>query len=274
MLVTVVYGPPAVLIVVPLAAFLVYSFFWVEKGTLHYALSFRNYGRFFSDDTFIRVFGQTVFLCLEVAGAATVVAYPVAYFLSKLRGWVKPAMVMVFLIPLLMSYIMKIYAVRSILGANGLLNKALLALGILSEPSTLFVFNLNAILLTQLILLIPFAIMPIFLSLERIPRSLVEASVDVGASKSQTFARVVLPLSMPGAVAAASFVFILAIGDFLTPQMVGGPSGFTFGRIIYSQFGIAYNWPFGAALSVILVAVIVVALALASRYGSRWRGRT
>ena len=121
----------------------------------------------------------------------------------------------------------------------------------------LFVFNLNAVLLTLTVLLIPFAVLPIFLSLERIPQALRHASADLGASSAQTFWRITLPLSLPGAVSATSFVFVLAIGDFLTPQMVGGQSGFTFGRIVYSQFGTAFNWPFGAALSVILVAVVV-----------------
>jgi len=116
------------------------------------------------------------------------------------------------------------------------------------------------------VLLIPFAILPIFLSLERIPRSLIEASVDLGASNWQTFWRVVLPMSLPGVMTAASFVFVLAIGDFLTPQMVGGPNGFTFGRIIYSQFGAAFNWPFGAALSVILAIVMTAVIAFGRRF--------
>ncbi len=120
--------------------------------------------------------------------------------------------------------------------------------GLAEQPLTIFVFNLNAVLLTLTVLLIPFAILPIFLSLERIPRNLVEASSDLGASGLQTFLRIILPLSLPGIVTAATFVFVLAIGDFLTPQMVGGQSGFTFGRIVYSQFGTAFNWPFGAAL--------------------------
>lgn len=113
-------------------------------------------------------------------------------------------------------------------------------------------------------LLIPFAILPIFLSLERIPKNLIEASADLGASGARTFFKIVLPLSLPGVVAAATFVFVLAIGDFLTPQMVGGPSGFTFGQIIYSQFGTAFNWPFGAALSIILVSVVVAATILST----------
>jgi len=127
-------------------------------------------------------------------------------------------------------------------------------------------------MLTQLALLIPFAVLPILLSLERIPRNLLEASTDLGAGGRQTFLWVILPMSLPGVVAAATFVFVLAIGDFLTPQMVGGQAGFTFGRIVYSQFGIAFNWPFGAALSVILMGVIVIAMVVGTRYGSSRRG--
>ena len=120
--------------------------------------------------------------------------------------------------------------------------------------------------------LIPFAVLPIFLSLERIPKALRHASADLGASNAQTFWRVTVPLSLPGTLSAMSFVFVLAIGDFLTPQMVGGQSGFTFGRIIYSQFGTAFNWPFGAALSVILAAVVIIAIRLGGRVESS-RGR-
>jgi len=168
-----------------------------------------------------------------------------------------------------MSYIIKIYSIRSILGGTGFLNQFLLWTGLIDEPLTIFVFNLNAVLLTLTVLLIPFAILPIFLSLERIPRPLVEASTDLGASNWQTFLWIILPMSIPGGVTAASFVFVLAIGDFLTPQMVGGPSGFTFGRIIYSQFGTAFNWPFGAALSVILAIVVITVVIGASAFERR-----
>jgi spermidine/putrescine transport system permease protein len=198
-------------------------------------------------------------------------AYPVAYYLTTLRGRRRYVLLMLLLVPLLMSYVIKIYAVRSILGGNGLLNRTLMAIGLIDTPSMLFVFNLNAVLLTLTVLLIPFAVLPIFLSLERIPQALRHASADLGASGAQTFWRVTLPLSLPGVVSAMSFVFVLAIGDFLTPQMVGGQSGFTFGRIIYSQFGTAFNWPFGAALSVVLAAVVILAIGIGGRFG-RQRG--
>lgn len=258
---------PVLFILVPIALFLSYSFFSVEQGTIVYTPSLSNYIRFFTDPIFVPIFWRTCLLCLFVATLCVLLAFPVAYFLTTLRGRWRYVLLVLLLVPLLMSYVIKIYAVRSILGGNGLLNRTLIALGIIDEPSMLFVFNLNAVLLTLTVLLIPFAVLPIFLSLERIPQALRQASADLGASSAQTFWRITLPLSLPGAVSATSFVFVLAIGDFLTPQMVGGQSGFTFGRIVYSQFGTAFNWPFGAALSVILVTVVVAAIGIGGLFG-------
>ncbi|MBZ9738923.1 MULTISPECIES: ABC transporter permease [unclassified Mesorhizobium] len=265
------FALPVVFVLVPLAIFLVYSFFSVDQGTIVHAPTLGNYVRFFTDPIFLPVFWNTIVLCVSVAVICILLAYPAAYFLTTLKGRWRYALLMLLLVPLLMSYVIKIYAIRSILGLNGFLNKALVALGILDQPSTLFVFNMNAILLTLSLLLIPFAILPIFLSLERIPQTLLRASDDLGASGLQTFLRITLPLSLPGVASAASFVFVLAIGDFLTPQMVGGISGFTFGRILYSQFGTAYNWPFGAALSVALAIVVIAAILIGERFG-RSRG--
>ncbi|WP_245511737.1 MULTISPECIES: ABC transporter permease [unclassified Mesorhizobium] len=265
------FALPVVFVLVPLAIFLVYSFFSVDQGTIVHSPTLGNYVRFFTDPIFLPVFWNTIVLCVSVAVICILLAYPAAYFLTTLKGRWRYALLMLLLVPLLMSYVIKIYAIRSILGLNGFLNKALVALGILDQPSTLFVFNMNAILLTLSLLLIPFAILPIFLSLERIPQTLLRASDDLGASSLQTFLRITLPLSLPGVASAASFVFVLAIGDFLTPQMVGGISGFTFGRILYSQFGTAYNWPFGAALSVALAIVVIAAILIGERFG-RSRG--
>ncbi|MBZ9977237.1 ABC transporter permease [Mesorhizobium sp. BR-1-1-10] len=265
------FALPVIFVLVPLAIFLVYSFFSVDQGTIVHAPTLGNYVRFFTDPIFLPVFWNTIVLCVSVAVICILLAYPAAYFLTTLKGRWRYALLMLLLVPLLMSYVIKIYAIRSILGLNGFLNKALVALGILDQPSTLFVFNMNAILLTLSLLLIPFAILPIFLSLERIPQTLLRASDDLGASSLQTFLRITLPLSLPGVASAASFVFVLAIGDFLTPQMVGGISGFTFGRILYSQFGTAYNWPFGAALSVALAIVVIAAILIGERFG-RSRG--
>jgi spermidine/putrescine transport system permease protein len=243
----------------------------MESGQIVRDLSLLNYRRFFADAIFIPVLWQTILLCLTVAALATLIGFPVAFLLANLKGRRRYFLLLMVLVPLLMSYIIKIYAIRSILGGNGFLNRFLLWTGLIEQPLTIFVFNLNAVLLTLTVLLIPFAILPIFLSLERIPRSLIEASSDLGASNLQTFARIVLPLSLPGTVTAATFVFVLAIGDFLTPQMVGGQSGFTFGRIVYSQFGTAFNWPFGAALAAILAMVVIAVITLGNRLERRRR---
>jgi len=251
---------PTVFIVLPLVLFLVESFFHVEDGNIVPSFSLLNYERFFTGPAFVPVFLKTVLLCLGVAAIAVILAYPVAYFLASLSGRTKYAVALVFVVPLMMSYIIKIYAIRAILGGNGFLNRILLWLGVIDEPLTFLIFNLNAVLLTLAMLLLPFAILPIFIALERIPRSLVDASADLGASAFRTFRDVVFPLSLQGVIVAATFTFVLAIGDFVTPQMVGGANGFTFGRIIYSQFGFAFNWPFGAALSVILMLVVLAAI--------------
>jgi spermidine/putrescine transport system permease protein len=258
---------PTAFILVPLLLFLTLGFFEVQGTDIAYHPTLKNYARFFTDAGFLPTFISTCWLGLKVAAIAVIFGYPIAYLLASLRGRAKYTVAMFFAVPLLMSYIIKIYAIRSILGGNGFLNRTLLYLGIIDEPWTFLIFNLNAVMLTLAILLIPFAILPIFVALERIPRNLLEASADLGARPLLTFLTVILPLSLQGVVIGASLTFVLAIGDYVTPQMVGGIEGFTFGRIIYSQFGFGNNWPFGAALSVILLIPVLMAIVAADRAG-------
>ena len=234
------YALPAVFILLPLGLFLLQSFFYVDHGTEVRELTLRNYARFFSDTAFVPVFLRTCVVCLAVAAISVIFAYPIAYLLASLEGRRKYVMALVFVVPLMMSYIIKIYAIRAILGGNGFLNRILLFLGIVDQPLGFLIFNLQAVTLTLAVLLLPFAILPIFIALERIPRNILDASADLGASSWQTFSRVIWPLSLQGTIVAATFTFVLALGDFVTPQMVGGTSGITVGRIIYSQFGFAF----------------------------------
>ena len=269
------YGLIIVLIVVPIASFLISSFWHVsgDKGNeIIRDASFINYARLFGDDIFIPILIKTLILALAVAAVTLVICYPVAYLLFTLRGRLKYMVTALFAIPLLMSYIIKIYSFRSIIGKRGFLNQLLMYFGVIDEPSTLFLFNIGAVAMTLAVLLIPFMILPIFVSLEKIPRALLEASHDLGATWWDTFRRVVFPLSVPGVVIGLSFTFILAVGDFVVPQMVGGRTGFTYGAIIYSQFGQAYNWPFGAALSAVLLIVVLSAIVLGGRLSQRRGG--
>jgi spermidine/putrescine transport system permease protein len=180
--------------------------------------------------------------------------------IHRLKGsWRWTALALI-LAPLFMSYIVKLYALRNLFGSNGYIAAAFAALG-LDVPVTWLLFNQTAVFITMAIVYLPFAVVPIFLTLEKIPSGLSAAAADLGARPGQTFWRVVFPLSLPGTVAGGMFVLILALGDFVTPQMMGGTRGFTYGKLVFSQFGLAYEWPFGAAMSVILLLISIAAIA-------------
>jgi spermidine/putrescine transport system permease protein len=262
---------PFALIALPTGAFLVVSFFRVEQHQIVGDLNLANYANFFGNWTYFGTFLGTIALCLEVMALSILVGYPVAWFIWRQRGGRRYLLLLLAAVPLFMSYIVKLYTLRSMLGLNGLLNQFLLAIGVLERPSQVFLFNQRAVLLTMTVIYLPFVILPIFLALERIPRSLLQASVDLGAGAWDTFRRVVLPLSLPGTIAGGLFAFVLALGDFITPQMVGGTTGFTIGRVIYSQFGLAYDWPFGAAMAAVLLVVALIGIVCAGYAVSRGR---
>jgi spermidine/putrescine transport system permease protein len=262
---------PVAVVLVPIANFFVMSLWHMENGQIVHAAGLGNYLRFFAEPSYWQTFLFTVQLCAEVAAIGIVIGYPISYFIWCLRSRWKYTLLLLAVLPLFMSYIVKIYTMRSILGLNGFLNQILVATGLIDKPSLLFLYNRTAILITMAVIFLPFVVLPIFLSLERIPQSLINASADLGASALTTFRRIVLPLSLPGTLAGALFTFVLALGDYITPQMVGGPNGFTFGRVIWSQFGLAYDWPFGAALAVILFFLALATIGAAGWAGSRRR---
>jgi spermidine/putrescine transport system permease protein len=259
---------PTLAVITPILAFLVMSLFRVENNQIVREVNLANYAEVFSNPTYRGTFVGSLWLCVQVAAFTLLIGYPVAWFVWRRRGRVRNILLLLTVLPLFMSYIVKLYALRAALGLNGLLNQALVGMGILDEPSKAFLYNQRAVLMTMTVIFLPFVILPVFISLERIPSRLLEASHDLGATPLGTFRRVVLPLSLPGTVAGALFVFVLAMGDFITPQMVGGTSGFTYGRLIWSQFGLAYNWPLGSAMAGVLLATSL-AVILVAGYASR-----
>ena len=265
----VVYLPPILFILLPLGAFLVSGFWRVENSQIVRDLTLKNYAEFFSNPLYWTVFVQTTLTALSVTLICVLFAYPVAVFVVLLPArWQFPALVVIVL-PLLLSYIIKIYAIRSILGQRGFLNQGLMAFGLLDAPSKAFLFNQHALIGTLAVVLLPFTVLPIFTSLRQIPPSLLQASADLGAGIASTFRRVVLPLTLPGIVSGAVFTYVLALGDFITAQMVGGPNVFSFGKIIFSQFGLAYDWPMGAALATILLLACALLIAAAGALSNR-----
>jgi spermidine/putrescine transport system permease protein len=262
---------PFGVIVAPIASFVVLSLFRAEKSVIVREASLDNYANFFANWTYAGTFLGTLALCFQVMIVSVILGYPIAWFVWQQKGSRRYFLLLLAVVPLFMSYIVKLYTLRSMLGLNGLVNQLLLGIGVIDKPSQIFLFNQRAVLITMVVIYMPFVILPIFLALERIPKSLLHASTDLGAGGWDTFRRIVLPLSLPGTIGGALFAFVLALGDFITPQMVGGTTGFTIGRVIYSQFGLAYDWPFGAAMAVVLLATSLTGIILAGLAISRQR---
>lgn len=263
----------ALLIVLPLASFLVYGFFTVEKSAIVHSPTLDNFAEMKDNPAYWGTFLRTIGLALQVSLINLALGYATAYFIWRLPPAWRNFLLLALAIPLLMSYIIKIYAMRSVLGTSGALNSALLALGVVDKPVTALLFNLTAVWITLSVVLLPFMVLPIYVALERIPDTVLRAAQDLGANETQAFITVVLPLSLPGAMVGTMFTFVLATGDFLAPELVGGIEGFTYGRLIFSQFGLAFNWPLGAALSILLMVVALAVIGVARKIGNpRWQG--
>ena len=165
-------------------------------------------------------------------------------------------------IPFWTSYLLRVFSWKVILGYNGVINSSLISMGFLTEPLQFLLYNPIAVVITLAHAWAAVAILPIYVSLEKIDRSLIEAARDLGENAVMTFLRVTLPLSLPGVIAASLLVFIPTVGDYVTPALVGGPRGLMIGNIIQSMFGKALNWPLGAALSIITMLTVTAAVCM------------
>lgn len=164
-----------------------------------------------------------------------------------------------------MSYLLRAYTWKTILGSQGVLNSFLVMVGILDEPTDIFLYNQFSMVVTLTYIFVPFMVMPIYTSLEKIPRNLIEASKDLGVGPLRTFLSVTLPLSAPGIAAGATFTYCLTFGDFIAPFLVGGPDGLMIANVITSQFGATLNWPLGSALAIVMLFVVLTIISLSDR---------
>lgn len=221
------------------------------------------------------VYLQVLLRSMRIAGTVTLLSlllgYPLAYYVSFQSGRRKELLYQLVIIPLWVSYLVRAYAWKTILGSDGVLNTLLQYLHVTNHPQEYLLYSPFAVVLTLTHIYTPFAFLPIYASLEHIPRKLVEASQDLGASPLQTFWRVIVPLSIPGVIAGATFAFVLSLGDFLAPLLVGGPSGIMISNIVVSLFGAAYNWPLGAAISACMMVLVLALLFATERLEKRWQ---
>jgi spermidine/putrescine transport system permease protein len=260
-----------VFLLVPYLLMFCHSFWSVSASqTIVHSWNFDNYGQLVT----IPVYWQTLLRSMSIAARVTVfsllLGYPVAYFLSFYAGIRKDLYYQLVIIPLWVSYLVRAYAWKTILGSDGVLNTLLQYAHLTQHPLDFLLYSPFAVVLTLTHIYTPFTFLPIYASLEHIPRNLVEASHDLGASPFQTFWRVVLPLSIPGVLAGATFSFVLSLGDFLAPLLLGGPSGIMISNIVVSLFGAAYNWPLGAAISLCMLILVVSLLRISERLEKKW----
>jgi spermidine/putrescine transport system permease protein len=258
-----------VLVVIPVLIMFSMSFRVKLGPQLVSPLSFGNYLEFFRKPIYWKLFLKSFRISLMVSIVAIVTSYPLAYFISRKLRRFRNLLFMLIITPLWVSYLIRIIAWRTILGNKGLFNMVLIKLGIIDEPLRLFLYNQFAVIVTLAYIAIPFVFIPLYTALEKIPKNLIDASIDLGANEFKTLLRIIIPLSSPGLITGFMLSFIIALGDYIIPQQIGGSGGIMYGNIVWSQFGIISNWYLGAALGFILFAMAAVIIGMVRRFGSK-----
>ncbi len=246
----------------PLLVLFTLSFWIQEYLDFIRTFSFKNYLDFFQKPIYIKILFKSIRMSSLVTVVTVLLAYPMAYYIAFRVQRNKLVWLILITVPFWTSYLLRVFAWKIMLGYNGVINSGLKSLGLLSEPLEFLLYNPTSVVITLAHAWAAFAILPIYVSLEKIDRSLLEAARDLGENTFMTFVRVTLPLSLPGVIAASLLVFIPTVGDYVTPSLVGGPSGIMIGNIIQSMFGKAQNWPLGAAISVMSMLTVTLMVCL------------
>ncbi|TIU82471.1 MAG: ABC transporter permease, partial [Mesorhizobium sp.] len=245
-----------ILLVLPILVVIAHSFWTQDYLTIDHTFTLENYRIALTEPIYRDLLWRSLYISLTVSLLTVLLAYPIAYFISFHGGRQKSLWLFLITIPFWTSYLLRVMSWKVILGYNGVLNSGLMGLGLIDEPSTALLYNSNAVIITLTHAWATFAILPIFVSLEKVDRTLVEAATDLGDGPLRSLLRVTLPLSAPGVISAALIVMIPTVGDYVTPKLVGGKDGVMIANAIQAQFGKASNWPLGAALSVTTMVIV------------------
>ena len=249
-------------IVVPLIMILFFSF-TIDTGS-GYKFSLENFERLMNP-IYIRIFGRSMYLAFISTVLCLVIGYPVAYIISKMPESKRNLVIMLFILPIWMNLLLRTYAWMPILSRNGIVNNFLGLFGI--EPIQ-FLYTNGAILLGMVYNFLPFMILPIYTVLSKLDQNLINAAYDLGANKKQIFTKVILPLSMPGIISGITMVFMPAVSTFVIPRLLGGGKDMLIGNVIEQQFTTLSDWHFGSALAIILMILILISMALMSKFDS------
>ncbi len=222
----------------------------------------------FGDSFYLSLFWKSVRISLTVSVVVVLLSYPIGYFLALCVRRMKYVLLLLIIAPFLTSFLLRVLAWKVILGDQGVVNTLLFSLHLRSpnDPISWLLYSQFTVMLVLAYVWVPFVALPIFVSLDNLDRSLLEAASDLGASRFRTFLRVTLPLSLPGLVAAFVFVFVPTIGEFVTPLLVGGTSGYMYGNAITDLFTRGLDWQRGSVLALFLLGVVAVLMMLFGRF--------
>ncbi len=239
----------------------------------NYSSIFRAEGGALFDTLYLEAYGRSLKYAFATATLCLAVGYPFAYFLARASAHVRPALLMMVMLPFWTSFLLRVYAWKGILADQGLLHQLLLALGLTSEPIQMLYTDVS-MLVGMTYVYLPFMVLPLYANLVKLDYRLLEAAYDLGATPWKAFWLVTVPLSRAGIIAGFMLVFIPALGEFVIPSLLGGPENLMIGRVVWDEMFTANNWPRASALAVVMIGVIVVPLALYyRRHGQQADGR-
>ena len=245
---------------------------WADEGVLQIQLVFENFAYLFEDD----LYWKTYLNSIKLAGVSTLlcllVGYPMAYYIAKQEGAYRNVLLLLIILPFWTSFLLRIYAWIGILNNRGYINELLIALGVIDQPIIMMQTEF-AIYIGIVYSYLPFMILPLYANLEKLDHSLLEAAADLGARPVTTFVTVTLPLSMPGIIAGSMLVFIPATGEYVIPQLLGGPDSLMIGRVMFDEFFINRDWPVASAVATALLIVLVLPIMVYQHYQVKEAGK-
>ncbi len=255
-------------ICIPFAILIAMSF-WTQQGfDFNTTLTLANYGTALEQPVYEALLLRSLAISGTCTIATVVLSYPMAYYVAFHVHQHKMVWIILMTLPFWTSYLLRVFAWKVILGYNGAINSGLKGLGLIDQPLEFLLYSQSAVVITLAHAWAAFAILPMYVSLEKIDRTLLEAATDLGDGPVARFLRVTLPLSLPGVIAATLILFIPIVGDYITPALLGGPDGMMIGNMIQAQFGKVNNWPMGSALAIGMM-LIVAACALTFMFVTR-----
>jgi spermidine/putrescine transport system permease protein len=255
----------AIFFFAPFAIVVLYSFGMIDiLRQFKFDVTFRYYADFFGSVA-PSVFVRSLLMAFGTTAACLLLGYPLSYYIAVKGGRRKETLMLLVIIPFWVSFLLRTYALMTILDVNGIINAVLLGLGLVSKPLNLM-YNMQAVLLGMIYNYLPFMILPLYASMEKLDKSLLEAAGSLGAGPGRSFLHVTLPLTMSGIGAGSILVFVPAVGEFIIPQLLGGTESFMIGNLIWTLFLKARNLWFGSAVSIILIALVVFMVGVYMKY--------